>query len=95
MVILSTDGARHRSVMDSFNEMCTRVRVPLQHDDATSVAPQAHRDPVEGAGKERREEQKDDTSRFLIAQHMRFTICSALCSSGSACDLCMLLNANS
>ena len=39
-----------------------------------------------------------DTSGFLMAQHMRFISCSALrtiISSGSVCDLCILLKANS
>ena len=30
--------------------------------------------PVETRGKERREEQKDDTGRFLIARHMIFRL---------------------
>ena len=36
-----------------------------------------------------------DTGGFLMAQHMRITSRSALRSSGSVFDLCMLLKANS
>ena len=47
--------------------------------------------PREARGKEWREEMQDVAGGFHTSRHIGFAFCSALCSSGSAYDLCMLM----